>query len=192
MSLFDLNALVVKEKDPGKSFFARYGALLGRSLEKLKRDMPKEALMQPDAFFTYKTKGNYSAHEVLFYLLSITGPASVYISTWSISEKSLRILNNAIEDGLIADFYAVFDRRMSVRKESLTVFAKRIATHYAMVDCHAKVLVVENESYSFTVITSANMNRNKRIEVGVIINAVGVASFHKGWILEEIQKQQKG
>ena len=52
--------------------------------------------------------------------------------------------------------------------------------------CHAKVTVIQNETWGISIVSSANYTRNPRIEAGVICNSKEIAEFHKNWIVNEL------
>ena len=65
-------------------------------------------------------------------------------------------------------------------------FAQGITTSVKLAKCHAKVTVLENEHWSVTIVSSANMTNNPRIEAGVICTDLAAAEFHKKWIVDVI------
>ena len=64
----------------------------------------------------YFSDGDWSSHDLLFYLLNITGPAKVYFSTWAISEYAIRQLYNMIQEGHIIELHGIFDYRNGIHK----------------------------------------------------------------------------
>lgn len=136
--------------------------------------------------YMFVTGGKWSAHDLLFYLLGQTGPAKVYLCTWAISELAARLLLQAVTDKLITELNCIFDRRLPVRKDKTLQLAKNICTRITLVDCHAKVFVIENESWSISVLGSANLSNNKRIEAGCIFTDKGTMEFNRNWIMDQL------
>ena len=134
----------------------------------------------------YASLGDWSTHDLLFYLLNITGAANVYFSTWAISEFAIRQLFNLIESGLILELKGIFDYRNGIHKTAELEFLRNITTEIKAAKCHAKVCVIENDTWGIAIVGSANMTRNPRIEAGVICADKKIAAFHKGWILNEL------
>ena len=116
----------------------------------------------------YASLGDWSTHDLLFFLLEQTGPARVYFTTWAISEYAIRQLFQFIEHGLILELKAIFDYRNGVRKPAELQFLQKITTDIKAAKCHAKVTVIENDNWGISVVGSANYTRNPRIEAGVL------------------------
>ena len=135
----------------------------------------------------YVSMGDWSTHDLLFYLLEQTGPARVYFTTWAISEYAIRQLHNMIEDGLILELKGIFDYRNGTRKPAELQFLQKITTDIKAAKCHAKVTVIVNDTWGVCVVGSANYTRNPRIEANVLCSVREVAEFHRDWILNELK-----
>ena len=134
----------------------------------------------------YASLGDWSTHDLLFYLLNITGAANVYFSTWAISEFAIRQLFSFIEAGLIVELKGIFDYRNGIHKTAELEFLRNITTEIKAAKCHAKVCVIENDTWGIAIVGSANFTRNPRIEAGVICADKQIAAFHRSWILNEL------
>jgi hypothetical protein len=134
----------------------------------------------------YASLGDWSTHDLLFFLLKQTGPARVYFTTWAISEYAIRQLYQFIEQGLILELKGIFDYRNGIRKPAELQFLQKITTDIKAAKCHAKVTVIENDHWGISVVGSANYTRNPRIEAGVLCCDKTVAAFHRDWILKEL------
>ena len=134
----------------------------------------------------YASLGDWSTHDLLFYLLRITGAARVYFTTWAISEFAIRQLYLFIESGLILELRGIFDYRNGIHKTAELEFLRNITTEIKAAKCHAKVTVIENDTWGIAIVGSANYTRNPRIEAGVICADKGIAAFHRTWILNEL------
>lgn len=139
---------------------------IGRANQKLTEIIGE---IQQNDIKKYISDGDWSAHDLLFYLLKITGPAKVYFSTWAISEYAVRQLYNMIQEGHILELHGIFDYRNGVRKPAELEFLKKITTEIKPAKCHAKMIAIINDSWGIDVTGSANFTRNKRLEAGVII-----------------------
>lgn len=116
-------------------------------------------------------KGEWAIHEVLPSLLCAIGPAKVSIATFSISEDSLRPLFFLAEEGKVTGLRMLLDTTVKRHKIDLLLFAANISPEIRIDSCHAKVLLVENEQYSFGIVGSANLNHNHRWEAGFYFTA---------------------
>lgn len=127
-----------------------------------------------DNIFPYYSDGLWSMHELFLYLLGITGRAEVWISTFSISEVSIRSFASAIEDDLISKFHCIFDHTIKKNKLDLLYFADNVVTDITILNNHAKLILIKNDDWCISVVGSANMTPNPRKEVGVIITIPSV------------------
>jgi hypothetical protein len=90
----------------------------------------------------YASLGDWSTHDLLFFILEQTGPAKVYFTTWAISEYAIRQLYLFIEQGLILELKGIFDYRNGIRKPAELQFLQKITTDIKAAKCHAKVTVI--------------------------------------------------
>ena len=187
MSLFSTEDLTTKKPDSPKSGsvpFAGSNLLtIGKANEKLHQVFGQVIDGQS---VHYASLGDWSTHDLLFFLLEQTGPARVYFTTWAISEYAIRQLYLFIEHGLILELKGIFDYRNGIRKPAELQFLQKITTDIKAAKCHAKVTVIENDHWGISVVGSANYTRNPRIEAGVLCCDKTVAAFHRDWILNEL------
>ena len=187
MSLFSTDDLAKKKPDRPKSGsipFAGSNLLtIGKANEKLHQVFGQVVDGQS---LHYASLGDWSTHDLLFFLLEQTGPARVYFTTWAISEYAIRQLYQFIEHGLILELKGIFDYRNGIRKPAELQFLQKITTDIKAAKCHAKVTVIENDNWGISVVGSANYTRNPRIEAGVLCCDKTVAAFHRDWILKEL------
>jgi len=137
----------------------------------------------------FVSKGAWSMHDLIYYFLKIEGPSRVFITPWAISEIAMRNLFNFMNDGLITELYMICDYRNTSRKPAELAFIERNASKITLAKCHAKVVVIVPEDPTqipLTIVSSANLTRNPRLEAGVVTFSKAVADFHKDWINEEI------
>ncbi len=133
----------------------------------------------------FMTAGNLSLHNILELLLHKYGPClSLYLSTWAIKEAAARSIFDLKERKLIGKLCGVFDYRIeSVDYKSFQLI-KPLFANYALTKIHAKVILVEYADRQFTILTSANMSNNPRIEAGFISTGEITFNFHKRWMQE--------
>ncbi len=139
-------------------------------------DADIETIEQGEVYPFY-SDGKWSNHELLLYLLGITGKAEVWLSTFSISEVSIRSFASAMDEGLISQLHCIFDHTIKKNKLELLFFANNIVSDATLLANHAKLLLIKNDEWQITVIGSANMTPNPRKEVGVIFSIPSI--FHK-------------
>ena len=191
MTLFSSSDIVpVKKPDP-VGFHTRIVKgvprfFIGRANQKLK-DIIGD--IQQNQTKWYFSNGDWSAHDLLFYLLNITGPAKVYFTTWAISEYAIRQLYNMIQQGHITELHGIFDYRNGIRKPAELQFLQQITTDIKAAKCHAKITSIVNEQWGIAVIGSANFTRNPRLEAGTIFTHREVAEDARDLILRVLNDQ---
>lgn len=157
----------------------------GKSLKQLRQVIGQ--LAQGDTI-AYATGGQWSSHEMLRYCLQTTGPARVALTTWAVTEDPLRMIHQLINSGQITAFDCVFDYRTEKRKPEALQFAKSIEARVKLSHCHAKILVIQNDTWSITVVSSANFTNNPRLEAGTIFTSKAAADFYLSIIQKEFDK----
>ncbi len=194
MSLFNLTEIdiepetgeLVSEFSEIANFSATTKFILSKNRQSVAESFPE---IIEGITTAYMSAGRWSAHDLLFYLLSITGPAKVYFTTWAINETAARLLAKAMETGMISELYFIFDRRIEIRNPNVLQLIKDVATKFIFIDCHAKNFVLENDKWMITNIGSANMSNNKRIEAGVLITEREVGIQFKNLIMDLIEEK---
>ena len=131
--------------------------------------------------------GNWSAIHVLRYLLDYCGPAEVFISSWSISEDSVRSLQQLLISGHLTKVNAIFDNRVKIFTPSIAHYANH-NFQCAYGQCHAKITAVTGEKMSAVVIGSANYNNNRRLEAGVLSSHEKDVLYFRDYILLKISE----
>lgn len=131
----------------------------------------------------YDTNCGWTPHEMLLYLLGITGKANVYIATWAIKEYPAQTIVSSIANGLIENLYLRLDYRIKTTCPSAYHLLKNNCTGLVEAYCHAKITVIQNDNWDITIVGSANYSKNPRGEAGVITENKEVAEMRKNFIL---------
>jgi len=115
----------------------------------------------------YYSFGNYNLVRLMVYLLHQTGPAHVFMTSYSFSQKSIEQLQKRIERKEILSFRIIIDNR--VKTMSPKPF-QMLSTcfDYRCFSIHAKIALIWNDQWKITVITSQNATDNPKMERGVI------------------------
>lgn len=130
----------------------------------------------------FMSKGAWSMHELLAYLVEKTGPADVHLSAWTMSEDPARVIYKLKEEGLIKKLSCLLDYRIHTNAGDAMQLLLGITDRIALVKTHAKVMVILNKQWGISVVGSANFSRNKRIEAGTIFIHRPSALFEREWI----------
>ncbi|WBL42378.1 hypothetical protein PBT90_16705 [Algoriphagus halophytocola] len=143
--------------------------------------------LAPDQNYHYTTAGAWSLHDMIALASEKIGPAKLYLSTWTITEEPMRVLFQLIQKGLIEELHCLFDYRIEKQKAEAFQLAKVNASRVKLVKIHAKVAILINQDWAITILGSANLTKNPRIEAGVLSSCREVARFHRDWIINEIE-----
>lgn len=159
--------------------------LLARTSDTLTELLP---IIERGHSYHYASAGLWSVHDLLFHLLRQTGPADVWIATWSMTEDSVRMLVQGLESGLLRSMRLLIDARVTRRNAAAYAFVTAHADQVRVTACHAKVTVIQNEQWAISINGSPNYTNNPRIESGVVTTDPAVAGFHRDWIEAEMSK----
>lgn len=138
----------------------------------------------------YFSGGRWSMHDLINYMIKITGPCKVYITTYAISDKAATTLINLFDAGYIKEFYCVLDSRMKVRNPNVLSLMNHKFSNMKQSNCHAKVTVLQNDDFNIAIIGSANHSNNPRIEVGTIFNDKTAADFCRDLVIDELHERK--
>jgi len=152
-----------------------------RSVDSLIADLAADKI---HFFFSH---GQWSLHDLFTALIHKTGPAKVYLSTFSLSEVAVRSLYNASKDGLITHLQCLVDIRVKRHKLGLLNFAGHLVDTITLANCHAKILILENDAWKIAVVASNNFTVNIRYESGSIITVPGIVESYKQCLLDAIK-----
>lgn len=150
--------------DDAKALFI--AGVLDKSIGQIKQGETKH-------FYSF---GNFNSMRLIFHLLKTTGPASILMSSYGISPKTIEGIVRRKEQGLIQDFRLIIDNR--VRTISPKPFDMILRNFdYRCVSIHAKVACVYNDTWKITLISSQNATDNPKIERGIIYTDPKVFEF---------------
>ncbi len=114
--------------------------------------------------FTF-SNGSFSVIDVIDYLLEKTGTANIDVSTWVASYASINHIIDFLEDQKLNKMRFLMDSGFKrTRKELYNHIQKWYPDSIALTTTHAKFILIYNDDYSFVIETSANLNKNNRLE----------------------------
>ncbi len=116
----------------------------------------------------YVADGAWSLFELIGYVLDKLGPSNVFITSFSLSEESIRYLHHLKEIGQILSLRGLFDPSLRKTKTPLLYFAASVFCDIRFTANHSKIILFENPVRNFVICASANLGRNRRIETGIL------------------------
>ena len=112
--------------------------------------------------------GTWSLFELIDYCLDYIGPSEVFLTSFSLSEDSIRHLLHLKETGKILSLSGLFDPSLRKTKTPLLYFAAEVFDRLRLTANHSKIILFSSRNRKLTVVASANLGRNRRIETGII------------------------
>ena len=158
---------------------------------------PIEAILE-DVFGTiqqgyeypFATGALWSTHDLMGYILRQIGPAHITFATWSVAVAACDRLVSMQTKGEILSISDLVDWRVQVRTPGVMTLAKHAFSDIRVSSCHAKAFIMQNDEWDISIIGSANLTNNPRIECGHMSTSATVANFHKSWILAELNNSK--
>lgn len=124
----------------------------------------------------YYSWGNFNLVRLISYLIKQTGPAHVFMTSYSFSQKSIEQLQNKISKGDILSFRVILDNRVRVMSpKPFQMIASSF--DYRCISVHAKVALLWNEAWKISIVTSQNATDNPKLERGTIFTDEQVFNF---------------
>ena len=120
--------------------------------------------------------GNFNLVRLISYLIKQTGPAYVFMTSYSFSQKSIEQLQHKISKGEILSFKVILDNRVRVMSpKPFQMIASSF--DYRCISVHAKVALIWNDQWKISIVTSQNATDNPKLERGTIFTDHQVFNF---------------
>ncbi|MEI7597279.1 MAG: hypothetical protein WCK02_16135 [Bacteroidota bacterium] len=101
-----------------------------------------------------------SLHEFIEDIVTINPCKCLVILTYSISDQSLRVIDDLKSEGKIEKLIFIFDKSLVSNKYKLLLYAENIADEIYINENHAKIVMFDDS----VLLSSSNFNKIKRIE----------------------------
>lgn len=131
--------------------------------------------------------GNFNLVRLISYLIKQTGPAHVFMTSYSFSQKSIEQLQHKISKGEILSFKVILDNRVRVMSpKPFQMIASSF--NYRCISVHAKVALIWNSEWKITIVTSQNATDNPKLERGTIFTNAEVFNFDLNVLEHEFER----
>ncbi len=140
------------------------------------------------------THGQFSLLDLLAAPLKKTGPAEVWLSTWTAGIRDAKAATMLLERGTIAELRLLVDRSFASRQPAYCAAVRRMFGDYA-VRCtrtHAKIALLRNAEFDVAVRSSMNLNRNPRFEQYDVDESPELCEFFVAHFEEMAAEMPKG
>lgn len=146
-------------------------------------------LLAHDQCKHYYSSGAFNLIQLVLYVLKQTGPAHVFLCTYSIAERAIQTLVNHRDKGDILSIRFLIDNR--VRTISPKPFDFMLNAFPGCTRCrtlHAKVALIWNDEWEVDIVGSQNATHNPKLERGTIYTVKEVFDFDKAVMEDEFNR----
>ncbi len=126
-----------------------------------------------------------SLHDMIALHVRRLKPASVFLTTFSLSEIAIRSFIELFEEGDLLALTIVTDHTVRKNKLDMLLFANENASIF-LTDVHAKIAHIYNEQEAVIILSTSNLNAIKRYEAGALFYDPAHIEFFKRKITELI------
>ena len=117
--------------------------------------------------------------DVVEWVLEQVGKATIWQTSFSISEEFLRRLFFIEKSGKVDAIHLVLDFKATQKTLRLWPFLTRVIEHTYLADNHSKVILIRETGQTVSIITSQNLTRGNRNESAIVTTDAAVfATFH--------------
>lgn len=118
--------------------------------------------------------------DVVEWVLEQVGKATIWQTSFSISEEFLRRLFFIEKSGKVDTIHLILDFKATQKTLRLWPFLTRVIEHTYLADNHSKVILIRSETgQTVSIITSQNLTRGNRNESAIVTTDAAVfATFH--------------
>ena len=118
--------------------------------------------------------------DVVEWVLEQVGRATIWQTSFSISEEFLRRLFFINKSGKVDTIHLILDFKATQKTLRLWPFLTRVIEHTYLADNHSKVILIKSAAgQTVSIITSQNLTRGNRNESAIVTTDAAVfATFH--------------
>lgn len=186
IAIEDIHALVPQQVEPEKGSgqhavfksTAPSSWVDGRVATALNDFIP--ALRQ-DHTFLGASEGDWSLHQLIRHLFQLTGPASLSLSSWGLTEKPLKDLLDLVIEGVALKPKLLLDYRVKLQSKAAYQMLLASGLDIRTAQNHSKIVLILNKEWGITVITSSNLTRNPRTEFYAVLTSRSLTVDVKKW-----------
>lgn len=120
---------------------------------------------------------NIQIYHVIDSILHQIGPAELINTTFSVSEEFCRAIYRLKRVGLITRAIEVADFKAAAKTVRVNGFMASVFDEAYLAEIHAKVVLLRNDRYAVSVVTSQNQTRGNRYECGIITTDATAYAF---------------
>lgn len=150
--------------------------ILNFSNKSLERDIPE---LPADTNIFFLSEKEWSTPDLLNHILNLVGNAAVCITTYSITSLAVDQFKSILYTGNVSSCKFVLDKRVLSINPAAIESLRATGVDIEFRKCHAKLMLISNDKFKISVVSSANFHRNPRWEAGVISTSAETFQFFK-------------
>jgi hypothetical protein len=185
--LFDINEIKVSKKDTSKGAGQETHIVSSLEIGFQKKELENAiSQIKKNHAISFATKGAWSAHHLLEYLVRQIGSCEVILASWAFSEQAAKTVQALKEQGLISKLTCYLDNRIAVNAPKAKSILERTG-EIIFITSHSKMILLKNDQWSVSVVMSANFSANRRLETGIILTEENTHAFFVNALQSAIQ-----
>lgn len=137
----------------------------------------------------FYSSGAFNLIQLLFYLLRQTGPAHLFLTTYSISMESINAIRRKLDKGELLSVRFLIDNRVrSISPKPFDYLINSFPGCYRCCAMHAKVALLYNDTWTVDLVGSQNATHNPKLERGIIHTDPDIFRFDLKMLEDEFDK----
>lgn len=132
------------------------------------------------------TRGHCSMIELIETVLERTGPADIHLSTWTAGLPEIDEFDGFLKSGKIKSCHWLFDLSFKSRRSTCFAQVAKLFGADRIRQCwnHTKMTLIESDTHKVTILSTANLNINLRLEYYIIRQCPEFYDFNRQWFME--------
>lgn len=140
------------------------------------------------------TMGQFSLIDMIHSVLKKTGPADLYIATWSAGIKDANQVRWLLDTNLITGVRIMTDHSYVNRQAKYAMAIEDLfgAQNIRTSEMHAKFVVIKNAKFSVTILSSMNLNANRTCETFTLYEDAAITDFYMRFVDHHFDNMRDG
>lgn len=148
----------------------------------------------PSCHIVGMTMGQFSLIDLIHGVLKRTGPAELYIATWSAGIKDAYQVRWMLDTDLITGIRLLTDHSYVGRQKRYAASIEELfgPENIRTSEMHAKFVVIKNAEWSVVILSSMNLNANRTCEVFTIYEDSEMCAFFERFMAHHFDNLKAG
>jgi len=140
------------------------------------------------------TMGQFSLIDMIHSILKKTGPADLYIATWSAGIKDAHQVQWMLDTKLITGIRLLTDHSYINRQAKYALAIEDLfgRANIRTSEMHAKFVVIKSAEFSVVILSSMNLNANRTCETFTIYEDADIAGFYLRFVEHHFENMRDG